>query len=99
MIRSIWDFKGSKEQTSTRVHAEELRHEYRMVTRYLRDLENDFLVGKVSQADYASMRQTYRERAMRLLAQLDQSVPVEQHIAADLASRRLTTPSAVGGIS
>jgi uncharacterized membrane protein len=45
-------------------------------------------MGKLSDDDYADIRSRYRERAVRILRQLDQGQSYEQQIERDLAARR-----------
>jgi len=66
----------------------ELNREYHLLKRALKELELDRSMGKLSDDDYAEIRSRYRERAVRILRQLDQGQSYEQQIARDLAARR-----------
>ena len=66
----------------------ELQREYHLLKRALKELELDRSMGKLSDADYAEIRGRYRERAVRVLRQLDQGQSYEQQIERDLAARR-----------
>ncbi len=66
----------------------ELTREYHLLKRALKELELDRSMGKLSDDDYAEIRSRYRERAVRILRQLDQGQSYEQQIERDLAARR-----------
>ncbi|MBL8633612.1 MAG: zinc ribbon domain-containing protein [Myxococcales bacterium] len=66
----------------------ELQREYHLLKRALKELELDRSMGKLSDDDYAEIRGRYRERAVRILRQLDQGQSYEQQIERDLAARR-----------
>ena len=66
----------------------ELNREYHLLKRALKELELDRSMGKLSDDDYAEIRSRYRERAVRILRQLDQGQSYEQQIERDLAARR-----------
>lgn len=66
----------------------ELNREYHLLKRALKELELDRAMGKLSDDDYADIRSRYRERAVRILRQLDQGQSYEQQIERDLAARR-----------
>ncbi len=69
----------------------ELQREYHLLKRALKELELDRSMGKLSDDDYAEIRGRYRERAVRILRQLDQGQSYEQQIERDLAARREAT--------
>ncbi len=66
----------------------ELTREYHLLKRALKELELDRSMGKLSDDDYAEIRSRYRERAVRILRQLDQGQSYEQQIERDLSARR-----------
>lgn len=66
----------------------ELEREYYILKRALKELELDHSMGKVSADDYSEIRTRYRERAVRLLRQLDQGESYRAQIEADLKARR-----------
>lgn len=66
----------------------ELQREYHLLKRALKELELDRSMGKLSDSDYSEIRGRYRERAVRVLRQLDQGESYEQQIERDLAVRR-----------
>lgn len=66
----------------------ELEREYYILKRAIKELELDHAMGKVSAEDYGEIRTRYRERAVRVLRQLDQGESYRAQIDADLAARR-----------
>lgn len=66
----------------------ELEREYYYLKRALKELELDHAMSKVSSEDYQEIRSRYRERAVRVLRQLDQGQSYRQEIEADLKARR-----------
>lgn len=66
----------------------ELEREYQTLKRALKELELDRAMGKVSDNDYQELRGRYRERAVRILRQLDQGESYRVQIDADLKARR-----------
>lgn len=66
----------------------ELEREYHNLKRALKELELDHSMGKVSEDDYTEIRARYRERAVRILRQLDQGQSYRAQIDADLRARR-----------
>jgi hypothetical protein len=66
----------------------ELEREYYILKRAIKELELDHAMGKVSAEDYGEIRVRYRERAVRVLRQLDQGESYRAQIEADLAARR-----------
>src|SRR5262249_36306327 len=52
------------------------------------ELELDHAMSKVSEEDYQEVRGRYRERAVRILRQLDQGESYRAQIEADLKARR-----------
>lgn len=66
----------------------ELEREYQTLKRALKELELDRAMGKISDDDYQELRGRYRERAVRILRQLDQGESYRTQIDADLKARR-----------
>jgi hypothetical protein len=66
----------------------ELEREYYNLKRALKELELDHAMNKVSEVDYQEVRSRYRERAVRVLRQLDQGESYRAQIEADLRARR-----------
>jgi hypothetical protein len=70
----------------------ELEREYQALKRALKEIEMDHAMGKLSEADYGEIRARYRERAVRVLRQLDQApgqapaVDIRRQIELDLAA-------------
>ena len=66
----------------------ELEREYFTLKRALKELELDYAMGKLSEQDYSDVRTRYRERAVRILRQLDQGESYRAQIERDLEARR-----------
>lgn len=66
----------------------ELEREYFVLKRALKELELDYAMGKLSEQDYSEIRTRYRERAVRILRQLDQGESYRAQIERDLEARR-----------
>ena len=66
----------------------ELEREYYTLKRAIKELELDYAMGKVSEQDYTEVRTRYRERAVRILRQLDQGESYRSQIDRDLQARR-----------
>jgi hypothetical protein len=69
-----------------------LEREKSLVLRAIKELEFDFAMGKVAQADYDDMSGRLRLRAMGLIQQLDATTGYREQIEQELATL-LTTPS------
>lgn len=65
----------------------ELEREYQALKRALKELELDHAMGKLSEGDYGEIRARYRERAVRVLRQLDQAESYRKQIENDLRAR------------
>jgi hypothetical protein len=65
----------------------------------IRDLDFDFQMGKLSQSDYATMREKYKARAAVALQQIDAiggngaGTPVEEQVAQLRATKRAAPPA------
>lgn len=66
----------------------ELEREYQLLKRALKELELDNAMGKLSEQDYSDIRTRYRERAVRIMRQLDQGESYRAQIERDLEARR-----------
>lgn len=62
-----------------------LERDKALVLRSLKELEFDFAMGKISDADFAEMRDRLRQRAVRLMQQLEGSAMYRAQIERDLA--------------
>jgi hypothetical protein len=74
----------------------------RAVLRALKDLEYERAVGKINDADYATLAEHYRNEAKRLLRAVDQDLGperdrAEQILAERLAAREASEPPAGAG--
>ncbi len=76
-----------------------LERDKALTLRAIKELEFDRAMGKVSDADFAEMRDRLRQRALRLIRQLDGGAIYRQRIEADLGERRSagTTEPPVAG--
>lgn len=63
-----------------------------LVLRAIKELEFDHAMGKVADGDFADMRDRLRQRAMRLMRQLDGAVAYRAAIERDLATRLPAAP-------
>jgi ribosomal protein L40E len=64
-----------------------LEREKALVLRSIKELEFDFAMGKVSQADFDEMGGRLRRRAMGLIIQLDASTGYREQIERDVAAQ------------
>lgn len=69
-----------------------LEREKTLVLRAIKELEFDFAMGKVAQADFDEMSGRLRRRAMGLIQQLDANTPYREQIEKELATL-VTAPS------
>jgi hypothetical protein len=68
----------------------------RAVLRALKDLEYERAVGKISEADYATLAEHYRTEAKRLLRAVDQDLGPERERAEQILAERLAKANAAG---
>jgi hypothetical protein len=64
-----------------------MEREKALALRTIKELEFDFAMGKVAQADYEQMSARLRARAMRLMRQLDEDVGYRAEIEREVAQR------------
>lgn len=69
-LSGLWSGVGDEEPLGIR-HREVLQQEKAIVLRAIKDLEFDFGMKKVSQADYADMLERLRARALLIMQQLE----------------------------
>lgn len=77
-----------EEKAATGRRRKELEREYNSLKRAIKELELDYSMGKISEQDYTEIRTRYRERAVRVLRQLDQGESYRAQIERDLQARR-----------
>jgi hypothetical protein len=70
-----------------------LEREKTLVLRSIKELEFDFAMGKVAQADFDEMSARLRARAFRLMKQLDAGGGYREQIAKEVAERLGAAPS------
>lgn len=63
-----------------------LEREKTLVLRSIKELEFDFAMGKISQADFDEMGGRLRQRAVGLMAQLDRAAGYRERIAEEVAA-------------
>ena len=80
--------QAREEKAATGRRRKELEREYNTLKRALKELELDYAMGKISEQDYGEIRTRYRERAVRVLRQLDQGESYRAQIERDLQARR-----------
>jgi hypothetical protein len=73
----------------------ELEREKQLVLKAIKEIEFDFQMRKVSEADYRVMVERYRTRAMRLISELDAGSDYRALIEREL-KMRLDLPQAAG---
>ena len=82
------DEDPEEQDSATGLRRKELEREYQALKRALKELELDHAMGKLSDRDYDEIRGRYRERAVRVLRQLDQGESYKKQIEQDLKARR-----------
>ncbi|HRI50204.1 MAG TPA: hypothetical protein PLW65_08480 [Pseudomonadota bacterium] len=80
--------QAREERAATGRRRKELEREYNTLKRAIKELELDYAMGKISEQDYGEIRTRYRERAVRVLRQLDQGESYRAQIERDLQARR-----------
>ena len=71
-LAGLWSGAGDEEPLGIR-HREVLLQEKALVLRAIKDLEFDFGMKKISEADYADMLERLRARALTLMQQLERT--------------------------
>jgi hypothetical protein len=69
------------------VRLRELTHEKQLVLKAIREIEHDFHMRKISDADYHELAQRYRARAMRLIREIDAGDDFRSLIEQELKTR------------
>ncbi len=77
--------RGDGPRDAGRVRA--LEREKQMVLKAIREIEFDYQMRKIAEADYQEMTQRYRTRAMRLLRELDAGDDYRSLIEQELKTR------------
>jgi hypothetical protein len=72
-----------------------LERDKTLTLRAIKELEFDRAMGKVSEADFAEMRDRLRARAVRLLSQLDGAALYRQQIERDLQNQVASAAPAI----
>ncbi|MEM6289642.1 MAG: zinc ribbon domain-containing protein [Myxococcota bacterium] len=85
---------GTNERDLAGVNRGQLREEKRRLLRAINELTFDFEMGKLSEADYKDVRQTYELRAVEVMRELDGSKRAHPEVSALLEERGLHAPAA-----
>jgi ribosomal protein L40E len=93
-LAGLWSGAGHEEPLGIR-HREVLLQEKALVLRSIKDLEFDFGMKKISEADYADMLERLRARALILMQQLERTPDVQPATAAAVKERRPVVNSCV----
>ena len=83
-LAGLWSGTGNEEPLGMR-HREVLLQEKALVLRAIKDLEFDFGMKKVSEADYADMLERLRARALMLMQQLEHTPDLTAVALAEVA--------------
>jgi hypothetical protein len=80
---------------------DELRRKRDTIYESLRELDFDQRTGKISEADYAELAESYKRQAITLLKQLDDQtrdaiLAIDREIEEEVATRRTTTVRRAG---
>jgi hypothetical protein len=77
--------RAEKAVESTRLR--ELEREKQLVLKAIREIEHDFQMRKISEADHKELTQRYRTRALRLISQIDAGDDFKTLIEQELKTR------------
>jgi hypothetical protein len=77
--------RNEKAAESTRLR--ELEREKQLVLKAIREIEHDFQMRRISEADHKELTQRYRSRALRLINQIDAGDDFKTLIEQELKSR------------
>lgn len=88
LVETGVDAEAREDKAATGRRRKELEREYNALKRAIKELELDYSMGKISEQDYTQVRSRYRERAVRILRQLDQGESYRAQIDRDLQARR-----------
>ena len=69
------------------VRVRELTHEKQLVLKAIREIEHDYQMRKIGEADYKELSSRYRARAMRLIREIDAGDDFRGLIEAELKTR------------
>ncbi|HEY0710507.1 MAG TPA: hypothetical protein VGG33_27125 [Polyangia bacterium] len=82
---AAWTARTQDAQASVRRH--ELEREKQLVLKAIREIEHDFQMRKISEADHRELTHRYRARAMRLIREIDAGDDFRGLIEAELKTR------------
>lgn len=86
MLRpAAWAARTANAQASVRMR--ELEREKQLVLKAIREIEHDFQMRKISEADHKELTHRYRTRAMRLIREIDAGDDFRGLIEAELKTR------------
>jgi hypothetical protein len=75
------------ETNRTSVRIRELTHEKQLVLKAIREIEHDYQMRKIDEADYKELTARYRGRAMRLIREIDAGDDFRSLIEQELKTR------------
>jgi len=78
------------------VRLRELEHDKALVLKAIREIEHDFQMRKIGEADYRELSQRYRARALRLIQDIDAGDDFRTLIEDELKARLKLPPPAAG---
>jgi hypothetical protein len=84
--------RADRDKESTRLR--ELEREKQLVLKAIREIEHDFQMRKISEADHREQTQRYRARALRLINQIDAGDDFKTLIEQELKTRLMALEAA-----
>jgi len=82
------------EASTTPVRIRELEREKQLVLKAIREIEHDFQMRRINDADYKAMSERYRARALRLMRDIDAGDDFRSLIEQELKTRLAAADSA-----
>jgi hypothetical protein len=84
--------RAETDRTSVRIR--ELTHEKQLVLKAIREIEHDYQMRKIDDADYKELTARYRARAMRLIREIDAGDDFRSLIEQELKTRLVALEAA-----
>jgi hypothetical protein len=84
--------RAETDRTSVRIR--ELTHEKQLVLKAIREIEHDYQMRKIDEADYKELTSRYRARAMRLIREIDAGDDFRSLIEQELKTRLVALEAA-----
>ncbi|HEY0712215.1 MAG TPA: hypothetical protein VGF45_06055 [Polyangia bacterium] len=92
---AAWSARTADARTSVRLR--ELEREKQLVLKAIREIEHDFQMRRISDADHRELTHRYRARAMRLIREIDAGDDFRGLIEAELKTRLAAQTAAPEG--